>query len=293
MIDWHEIAPGRRHSDAAADLLDRYGVRRRGGIETLLEDVASVFSHLPYENLTKLLRKYEARGTDRLRLPAQVVAEHLEQGAGGTCFSLSALFGRALDLYEVPVYPVLAQMRTQRALHCGLVTQVGEERFLVDPGYLVCRPVRLVPGGVSRVETETGLVELRGAPDGRTYDLVAGGRWRYRFRDESIETGRFVELWQDSFDWVMMHQVHLSRAVEGGYLYVHGHRMRIQGPDGKRNVNIRKRQAEALAEYFGIHEDLARRALEVIERARAEGLARGGRVVSPGGEPGGRKVVVP
>ncbi len=270
-------------------MLDRYGVRRGKDIETLLEDVASVFANLPYENLTKLLRKYEVEGEERLRMPAQVVSEHLELGAGGTCFSLSTLFGRALDLFDVPVYPVLARMRTTRALHCGLVTQVGNHRFLVDPGYLVCRPVCLEPGGVSRVETRTGLVEVRGAGDGRSYDLIAGGRWRYRFIDESIETQRFLELWQDSFDWVMMHQLHLSKAVEGGYLYVHGHRMRIQGPDGKRNVNIRQRQTEALAEYFGIHEDLARRALEVIDQARARGLETG--AVTPARDPGRRALV--
>ncbi len=290
MIDWHAIAPGTLHGDAAADLLDHYAVQRGGSLETLLEDVASVFSHLPYENLTKLLRKYQAQGTDRLRLPARVVSEHLKLGAGGTCFSLSALFGRALDLFDVAVYPVLAEMRSKRALHCGLVVPVGRERFLVDPGYLVTRPVRLVSRGVSRVEMETGVIEVRGLPDGRTYELWAGGKWRYRFSDQSIETARFLELWQESFDWVMMHQVHLSRATDGGYLYLHGHRMRIQQRDGKRNLNVRQRRVEALGEYFGIHETLARSALDVIDQARAQGRARDDRIVSPLAQREGRVI---
>ena len=268
MVRWRDIAPEPEHAEAAAALLEHHGVVWHPRAETFLEDVAAVFGRMPYENLTKLVKKATLPpGRQRLRLPAEVFRDHLEVGAGGTCFSLSTLFGLALVRHGLTVYPVLARMRTVRALHCGLVVPLSGKRYLLDPGYLVCRPVPLEPGGSSVLDSPTGPVEVRGQPDG-SYDLYTQGRWRYRFRDEPLDTGRFLELWEDSFDWVMMNGLHASRALDGGYAYVHGHRMRIVQGSQKRNRNIRRDQAQVLGEVFGMDPSFVARALEVLERSR-------------------------
>lgn len=266
-MDWKQAVNGRIHQKAGAEFLEFYGVDTSLEGENLLAETARVFSRLPYENLSKLIRKHtRPPGPDRFRLPGDVFADHLEKGGGGTCFSLSCLFGSALDILGVSSYPVLARMRTQSAMHCGLVVAIGKEKFLLDPGYLVNVPVRLNPDGVSRDEMETGRVEL--IPDNGGFHLHAGGKQRYFFMDEPMTISAFMKLWAESFDWVMMNNIHLSRIVDGGYMYVHGHRVRLNAGGEKKNENIRTRHVEALREYFGISPELTEEALELVRRSR-------------------------
>jgi arylamine N-acetyltransferase len=279
-MDWSKVTDLSAHRRAAAELLEHYGVDTSLRGEDLLEEVAGVFSRLPYENVTKLIRKHSRPpGRERMRLPGSVVRDHLELGAGGTCFSLSCLFACAVERLGLTCYPVLARMRSKRTMHCGLVVPVAGRKFLLDPGYLVNRPVRLVEGGVCRTRTEAAAVSLEskpgdgpivlpGSPKAPRYDLITDGKWRYAFHDRPLTADRFVELWLDSFDWTMMSQIHLSRSVEGGYLYVHGHRMRRMQGGEKSNLNIRTNQKEALFEHFNLAPELTEEACGLIQEIR-------------------------
>ncbi len=267
VMDWKLAAKDPIHWKAAAELLEFYGVDTSLEGDELLVETARVFSRLPYENLSKLIRKHTRQpGPDRFRLPGDVFTEHVEKGAGGTCFSLSCLFGSALDVLGISSYPVLSRMRTGSAMHCGLVAVVGEEKFLLDPGYLVNVPVRLNSEGVSACDMETGRVEL--VPSKEGFVLHAGGKQRYVFKDEPMSISSFMALWAESFDWVMMNNIHLTRLVAGGYMYVHGHRVRRNAGGEKSNENIRARHVEALREYFGISPDLSEEALELVRKIR-------------------------
>jgi hypothetical protein len=63
---------------------------RRASMEWLQEILAG-FSHLPYENLSKIIKfwQYGENETQRLRLPQEVIEDHLRSCLGGTCFSLT------------------------------------------------------------------------------------------------------------------------------------------------------------------------------------------------------------
>lgn len=268
-MDWKALAPQETHDRAAADLLDRYGIRPVRAKEELLNELALVFAAFPYENITKLIRKHTfPPGPGRFRLPVDVASDHLHHGAGGTCFSLSTLFGRVMGMLGIESYPVLAAMRSVRTLHTGLVVPAGRHRFLMDPGYLIHRPMRMIPGAVFRCETSAGVVELAGQPDGQTYELYTDGVWRYRFEDLPLPKERFLELWIDSFDWVMMNQLHLSRRLPDGYCYAHGHRLRTVQDGQKHNRNMRSNQAEAIESLFGLSASLAEKALGLLAEAR-------------------------
>ncbi len=269
-MDWEQIVREPFHRLAAAELLESYGIATTLRGEDLLFEVARVFCHLPYENLTKLIRKHTfPHGRERFRLPGDVVKEHREKGAGGTCFSLSCLFGSALDTFGISSYPVIARMRSQRSMHCGLIVTCGKDKFLLDPGYLVHKPVRLKGDGVSRMEMETGQVELVGEKNKQCFDLFSGGKWRYSFSDEPMTVSAFMNLWLESFDWSMMNNIHLSKIIDGGYLYARGHHVRRNEHGMKSNENIRARQVESLKGYFGISGELAEEALELVARSRA------------------------
>jgi arylamine N-acetyltransferase len=269
-MDWTSLAPEKAHENAAADLLDRYGISTQVRNDDFLRAVAEIFARFPYENVTKLISKHtRPPGPQRFRLPKQVASEHLEHGAGGTCFSLSSLFGRMLALCGVESYAVLANMKSIRTLHTGLVVPYRGHRFLLDPGYLVHKPLRLVPGQETSAQTQVGTVRLSGSPDGKHYDLFTGQTWRYRLEDSPLSREVFVELWAQSFDWVMMNQVHLSRSLDGGYLYAHGHKIRQVSEGRKQNLNVRHRQPEALEEYFGLAAGMTAKALAILAEARS------------------------
>jgi len=81
----------------------------------------------------------------------------------------------------------------------------------------------------------------------------------------------FLKLWDKSFDWPMMNNIHLSRVVEGGFLYARGHKVRRNLRGEISNENIRCRHIEALEEYFQISQSLAEEALWIVAESRGEG----------------------
>src|SRR5262245_52752458 len=80
--------------------------------EDKLSDLAAVvaaFARLPYENLTKIIRWREAGSAARARrTPGQVLADHWQWGAGGTCFSLTAALLHLVRAAGWDAQPILA-----------------------------------------------------------------------------------------------------------------------------------------------------------------------------------------
>jgi hypothetical protein len=143
----------------------------------------------------------------------------------------------------------------------------------MDPGYLLHRPLPLAPGRSTERSTGVGQVRLVGAPDGATYDLFSGGQHRYRLKAASVTPARFLALWEASFDWTHMGNLHLSRATDGGYAYLHGHRLRLQRADGRENVNLRGHLAEELSARFGLAPEVVARAEAALASLRGRAAA--------------------
>src|SRR5687767_5394334 len=57
----------------------------------LLRQVATAFSRLPYENLSKIIKFEDCQNVTAARqFPHEIVQGHIQYGAGGTCFSLTS-----------------------------------------------------------------------------------------------------------------------------------------------------------------------------------------------------------
>ncbi len=130
-----------------------------------LERLCRLFARFPYENVTKIIRRGTDLTTDpRFRGPQEVADGFLQSGAGGTCFSLTNLFLQVLADCGYHAVPFLAHMGRRENVHCGLIVGlIGGGRALVDPGYLVDRPLPLVPG---RGEHRTGSARILLEGDG-------------------------------------------------------------------------------------------------------------------------------
>ena len=253
-----------------------------------LRRIVACYSSLPYENLTKIIKKFTAASPeDRRRGPVEVVSGYVEHHTGGTCFSLTYCLGSILASAGYHCYPVMADMLRPN-IHCALVVEMTGRRLLVDPGYLVGEPVELT-GKPVRMESTFGVVELRPRESER-YDLftLEGGwdelasldraerfttvgrhapdrKWRYTVRTVPVAHGEFMRHWQDSFSQPMMNNLLLTRLTPQGHLYVKNHHLRMKSPQGKHNENIRGGFEERIAAEFGIPPEITARAREHIE----------------------------
>jgi arylamine N-acetyltransferase len=236
----------------------------------MLRGIVSCYANIPYENLTKIIRKFTAeRNEDRRRGPVEVVSGYIENHTGGTCFSLTFCLGSILTRAGYRCYPVMADMKRPN-VHCALVVRIDGRKYIVDPGYLLGEPVELT-GAVVRLTTSFGNVELRPRSATR-YDLftVTGGerKWRYRVRLNPVSQRLFMRYWQESFNLPMMNSLQLTRLTKDGHLYIRNHHLRLRRPDGKVNENIRSRLESRIETEFGIPGDITAEARELIERMK-------------------------
>lgn len=259
---------------AAEAFLDHYRIVPRTRGLDLLWEIGEAFTHLPYENLTKLIRKHDrAPGDQRRREPEVVVGDHVRWGTGGTCFALTETFLTVLRRLGYACRPVMCDMKAGTDSHCAVWIDLPDGPHLMDPGYLLHRPIRLTPGGTTRRDTGVAEVRVVGSADGAGFDVYTGATWRYRLKAADVSPDRFSALWEASFDWSHMNNVHLSAAQPdiGGYAYVHGHRLRLQGRDTKQNVNLRGHLAVELGARFGLDGDVVERAYDIAAALRKDG----------------------
>lgn len=257
---------------AAEPFLDHFRIVPRRPDQDLLWAVGEAFAALPYENLTKLIRKHTTPpGVCRRRGAGEVVTDHIALGTGGTCFSLTNLFLAVLGRVGYRCRPVLCDMKAGPDTHCAVIIDLPAGPHLMDPGYLLHRPLPLPPLGESVRATPVAEVRVAAVDGGAAYAVRTGGVLRYRLKPAVVSPEQFVARWEDSFDWGHLGNLHVSRALETGYAYLHGHKLRVQRPDGKETLNVRADLDGALRDRFGIHPDVAAQARALVARIQSGG----------------------
>jgi arylamine N-acetyltransferase len=269
--------------DAIRLFQDRYGpLPQRASLDDLCE-LLWHFSHLPYENLSKILAWQGGELPPRLRGPAVVMAEHLELGTGGTCFSLTELLRHLVRAAGFACQPVMAHMRHGPNIHCALKVLVGARAYVVDPGYLVRQPLpldRTMPPGLPRpgqarlvVAGSVGMVPANiPAGDFDLFTLEAEGlRWRYRIVDQEVSPAAFLRHWEASFFQPSMHALLASRrSEEGEFHFLHNHKLRRLTIESKSTTNIRRMLEDSVQQIFGIDPRVTRQAADLLARRRAQ-----------------------
>ena len=239
------------------------------GLEAL-EEILHHFSRFPYENISKIIKYRDYfDGRDKIRLPSEVMEDHARHRLGGTCFSLTFFLQTILFHRGFLCYPVMADMRWGRNVHCALIVLLDGRKHLVDPGYLLNRPMELGAGTPRLYKTEFSGVELVHRPEEDAYDLYTFDKdqmkWRYRFQDRPVQPEAFLEHWLASFGWNSMHGLCLTRVEKDRMVYVHKMFMRETAFGRKRNVNIKDDYHGAIHRVFGIAPGLVEEALAAVE----------------------------
>jgi len=270
------------HPDSVRAFLHYARLQSRKPGLSFLGEIVQAFARLPYENLSKILKlnQHWERRDARLRLPEEVIEDHLERRLGGTCFSLTFFLQSILTQHGFACYPVMADMKAGRNIHCCLVVRLEGVKYLVDPGYLLTQPMELNPAKPRLFRSEFAGVELRRVPDTDAYDLFTFNRhetkWRYRFRDRPVPADEFLQHWQASFSWNSMHGLCLTKVLDGGLIFVHKYFMRETTFTGKKNYNIKRDYHARIHDLFGIDPQVVEQAQvalqENLKRERESGL---------------------
>lgn len=238
-----------------------------------LRIILSHFSRIPWENLTKFLIKAQRfPAENRLRLADTVISEHIEKGAGGTCFSLTEALGTILSSAGFHCRPVMADMNHGKNIHCALsvISQDGS-LFLADPGYLVPVPVLMEAGKTSQFDTFSQTLVWEPAETGNSFNMYTvdgeNKNWKYRIRMDPVNSSEFRSHWQRSFDATGMNSLHLNCRTGEGRLSAHNLNLRRVDSSGNTNEKLRDSYPRKVEAYFGLSREIAEAAEREWERS--------------------------
>ena len=271
-METNPLAPtaGSRRPDGVSK---RFRLRTDQSPRELLRDVATAFTNLPYENLTKIIKEDQEQAADRAQaVPAEVLADHFRAGAGGTCFSLTATLLHLVRSLGWEAEPLLADRRYGENTHCALAVWIDGRPHLLDPGYLILDPIPLDLDGETRIVTEFNELLLapqaERRPAGSGHGRPGPAEVSADLQDGSpADAGEFLQAWDASFDWDMMRYPVLSRVRGGRQLYLQGGRFQARDHQSVRREEIPGQQlAQRIAEAFGIAPEIVARALEILHR---------------------------
>lgn len=265
------LAPPTATSPTLRLFATHFGLRPEPENSTVLEAVARAFARIPYENLTKIIRSAEAGAESVERLPYDVVSEHVKLGSGGTCFSLTAALLHLVRALGWRAEPILADRHYGPDTHCALLVWVNGQPHLLDPGYLIVRPVPILGSG-SETKIENGFNEVILTPQSderlELWTAQAGSRSRrLTFKTTPADSAQFLRAWRASFDWDMMRYPVLTRIIEGEHLYLQNRRWSRRGAHGVERAELELETLPGrLAKDFGIAESVVRRALDILRQ---------------------------
>jgi arylamine N-acetyltransferase len=248
----------------------RYGIDPHLDNDRLMVSIANVFSRIPYENLTKIIKSDGLLNPESaIRYPREVLEDHLKWGTGGTCFSLTAAIIAVYGALGFMAYPLLADRHYGTDTHCGLVVLHQKNELLVDPGYLLFVPTPLPVTTMVRVHLGYSTIELNPVDGGKRIELITEVRGsrklRLTYKRAIVDPETFVRAWKASFAWEMMTYPVLTRCSAGEHHYLQGARHALRNADGTvRSTLSAAEQIEYIGGTMGVSREVVLKAWKVI-----------------------------
>ena len=188
-----------------------------------------------------------------------------------TCFSLTAAFLHIVRSLGWRAEPILADRHYGENTHCALVVWVGGTPHLLDPGYLIVRPIALERQEETRVLTSFNEVILSPRDGGdriELHTLQHGHRsHRLTFKAAPADPAEFLKAWDASFSWDMMRYPVLTRVVAGNHVYLQGRLLQVRGRENfERDEVALEELPRRVAREFGLDVGIVERALQILVR---------------------------
>jgi arylamine N-acetyltransferase len=267
----HPLLPPEADSPLLAGFLRTHAIDPTKPAVELLGDVARAFSRLPFENLTKIIKDADAgRVEEARRTPGEVLADHNSLGTGGTCFALTATLLHLVRALGFSAEPILADRRYGADTHSALLVWLDGKPHLLDPGYLIVRPLSIPTTGAIHVPTPFNELILTGK-DGAKVELQTlqdnQSTYRLTFKATPVDAGEFLRAWDTSFDADMMRYPVLSRVVGDKQIYFQKKHLLLRGRTDMHRAEVTPdRLVAEIAHHFKIAPAVVARALAILER---------------------------
>ena len=269
--------PRGSYSNVARKFIQNSVISSKPGTLDQISEIARKFSALPYENLSKILNFYRFGDAEHFRMPDELFEDHQRHRLGGTCFSLTYFLLEILTYAGYDCAPILGDMKWGENVHSAVIVELDNRTYLVDPGYLIHKPLPLSRDTRTRFLTEHSGIEIRFDHESEKYNLYTFRHgnfiWRYRFSEEPVDMSSFAKHWGESFYKPSMHGIVLTKASQEEMIYIHNDFMKITSAEKVQRAKSRDTIEKAIAEEFGISLDIleeARMALKVNRSRESE-----------------------
>lgn len=239
--------------------------RAEPGIGLLQALFARFNARVLFETASKIERDVAvADPEEKPRRPDLFWREHLESGAGGTCFARVAAFEALLAALGFSTRKILGRVSKDYD-HAGLVVELSGSCWICDVGFPF---PALLPWQAGEVETAVGLIGVRPTARGLLADLGGvpeGPRQVELFLAPVAET-EFERLWRQTFrpGSKFLTAVSLRLQLENRAVSFAGGDVRVDDAHSRLTVPVAGSRPERLAEIFGIDADLLARAFERV-----------------------------
>lgn len=273
------LAPPTPDSPVLRGFLRHFAVAPVGDPVRTLVQVATAFSRLPYENLTKIIKNAEAGiAADARRTPAEVWTDHVRWGAGGTCFALTAALLHLVRALGWKAEPILADRRYGENTHSAIVVWIEGHPHLLDPGYLIVDPLPLPKTGERVVPGRINDRVLTVRDEGRKIDLATRQRGttkhRLTFKTDPVAPPDFLRAWDVSFGFEAMRYPVLTKIADDRQSYLQRNRLIRKDRDASQGLEFAADElVRRIAEEFGVAPEIVGKALAILQR---KGVRHGG-----------------
>ncbi|HSS45702.1 MAG TPA: arylamine N-acetyltransferase, partial [Thermoanaerobaculia bacterium] len=217
---------------------------------------------IPFETASKILRNAQVLDPqEKPRRPGVFWSEHLEWGAGGTCFARVAAFEALLSALGFQCRRVLGSVEADFD-HAAILVQESGEQWLCDVGFPLPAVFLLVDG-----EVETGFfpVRLTRTHRGWRVELTGGvpeGPRALEIFDSVVEDEEFEQSWRRTFlpGSRFVKSVSLRRQQQGRIVSFSGGELRIDDRHSRTRIPVLGSRPAVLEEQFGVGADRLARA---------------------------------
>jgi len=259
---------GRLSTDEILEALEL--PRSEPGIGYLQALFARFNERVPFETASKIVRNAAVADPDeKPRWPAVFWSDHLESGAGGTCFARVAAF-EAL-LLELKFASRIALGRVQSDFdHAALRVSVQGREWIADVGFPL---PALLPDAVEEIQTPRGLLRVTQGVQGIRVEILGGppeGPRELEIFRAPVTSAEFLDRWRKTFrpDLKFLTAVALRREKEGRAVSFAAGEMRVDDLHSRTRIPLAAPRAPVLEEQFGVDRELLDRAFAIAIELR-------------------------